>query len=546
MSMTSLPLSFQDLTISFGEGRRTKTVVDRLSFNVEPGQRVAVVGESGSGKTISALSVLGLLPEGAKVSGRIQWNGQNLLRLSEKQMRNIRGREIAMVFQEPMTALNPLFTIGDQIVEAVQVHEPGLPMAKCMERAVQMLDRTGIPNPKEKFYAYPHQLSGGQRQRAMIAMALACKPRLLIADEPTTALDVSLRGQILDLLKDLQKDEEHGGMSVLLITHDLNLVKRFAQQVVVMNQGRLVESGSVEDVFLRPKNPYTSSLVNSKPEKNIVPLAPIAPKLLEARDMTVSYPVPKQGWNIIRKMFIPADRAVVLDHVNLDLRQGETLGVIGESGSGKTTLGMALLGLMSQSGARVEGEVDVLGRHWSSLDQKDRRVIRSKFQVIFQDPFGSLSPRMTVGEIVAEGLSIHRSELTAAETQKMVIDVLKEVGLDKGALERYPHEFSGGQRQRIAIARALILKPEILVLDEPTSALDVTIQKQVLSLLSELQHKYNLAYIFISHDLAVVRAMSHRLMVLRGGKVLECGDTEEIMENPSNSYTKSLIQEAFS
>lgn len=546
MTMKNMPLSFQDLKITFGEARKAKTVVDLLSFNVDPGERVAIVGESGSGKTLSALATLGLLPETAKVSGRIQWNGQNLLRLTESQMRRVRGREIAMVFQEPMTALNPLFTIGDQIVEAVQVHESNLSTQECMRRAVEMLERTGIPNPQEKFYAYPHQLSGGQRQRAMIAMALACRPSLLIADEPTTALDVSLRGQILDLLKELQKDSTQGGMSILLITHDLNLVRRFAQKVIVMNQGRLVEAGTVEEVFSNPQNPYTESLVNSKPERSISPLAPIAPQLLEAKGIKVSYAVPKRGWDIVTKAFKAPERVVVLDQVNLELRQGETLGVIGESGSGKTTLGMALLDLMSQTGARVEGHVDVLGKPWTTQTPEERRRLRSQFQVIFQDPFGSLSPRMTVGEIVAEGLSIHRPDLDASETKKMVIDVLKEVGMDKGALDRYPHEFSGGQRQRIAIARALVLKPQILVLDEPTSALDVTIQKQVLKLLADLQHKYNLAYIFISHDLAVVRAMSHRLIVLKQGQVLEVGDTESVMENPNNPYTKALIQEAFS
>lgn len=538
-------LIFQDLTVTFEQGRKKKVVVDKLSLTVPSGRRVAIVGESGSGKTISALSVLGLLPEAAKVSGRITWDKQNLLRMTQSQLRKIRGSEIAMVFQEPMTALNPLFTIGSQIVEAVQVHEVDLPMSKCIERAVDMLKRTGIPQPEEKFHAYPHQLSGGQRQRAMIAMALACRPKLLIADEPTTALDVSLRGQILDLLKQLQSDSIGSEMSILLITHDLNLVKRFAQDVAVMHQGKLIEQGTVQEIFNNPQNAYTSSLVNSRPERLVSPLAPIAPMLLEAKDLTVSYPKPKKGWDQFLKMFKKPDRAVVLDQVSIDLRQGETLGVIGESGSGKTTLGMALLDLMSQSGARVEGQVDVFGQSWFELNPSIRRQLRSKFQVIFQDPFGSLSPRMTVGEIVAEGLSVHKPNLNFDERTKLVLDVLKEVGLDKSALDRYPHEFSGGQRQRIAIARALILKPEILVLDEPTSALDVTIQKQVLALLGELQHKYNLAYIFISHDLAVVRAMSHRMIVLKAGQVVEAGATEDVVLRPQHEYTKSLIKEAF-
>lgn len=541
----SYDLHFQDLSIAFGTGRRQKTVVDHLNLSIAEGQRVAIVGESGSGKTMSALATLGLLPENAKVTGRITWNNENLLRKSAEEWRNIRGREIAMVFQEPMTALNPLFTIGSQIVEAVRIHEPRLGMSQCVERAIEMLSKTGIPEPETKFYAYPHQLSGGQRQRAMIAMALACRPRLLIADEPTTALDVSLRGQILDLLKTLQKELEQGGMSVLLITHDLNLVRKFAQQVAVMHQGKLVESGSVEEIFQNPTNPYTRALVNSQPERHVIPLAPIAPKLVEAKGLTVSYAKPKVGWDILKKLFSKAEQHIVLDNVDLELRQGETLGVIGESGSGKTTLGMALLGLMAGSGASVQGHVEIFNQEWLTLRAEALRKLRSRVQVIFQDPFGSLSPRMTVGEIVAEGLIVHRPDLNESDKTRMVVEVLKEVGLDKSALNRYPHEFSGGQRQRIAIARALILKPEILVLDEPTSALDVTIQKQVLGLLSELQRKYNLAYIFISHDLAVVRSMSHRLLVLKSGQVVERGDAEGVMTNPQHTYTKSLIKEAF-
>lgn len=540
-----MDLTFQNLTISFGQGRKQRAVVDHLNLKIPAGRRVAIVGESGSGKTLSALATLGLLPEDANTSGRISWDGKNLLRLKPNELRAIRGREIAMVFQEPMTALNPLFTVGDQIVEAVKAHEPHLQMRECIRRAVEMLKRTGIPQPDEKFHAYPHQLSGGQRQRAMIAMALSCKPKLLIADEPTTALDVSLRGQILDLLKELQESE--GGMSILLITHDLNLVKRFAQDVAVMHQGKLIEHGLMQEIFERPKNPYTISLVHSQPEKSVLPLTPIAPVLLETlgAGLSVSYPKPRQGWDILWQMFKKTDRAFVLDRVHLQLRQGETLGVVGESGSGKTTLGMALLDLLSQSGAQVSGDIEILGKQWSTLNALERRQMRARFQVIFQDPFGSLSPRMTIGEIVAEGLQVHQPKLSLESRKKLVIEALKEVGIDRVVLDRYPHEFSGGQRQRIAIARALILKPEILILDEPTSALDVTIQKQVLLLLGELQRKYNLAYIFISHDLAVIRAMSHRIMVLKSGRIIEEGTTDEVINQPQDLYTKSLIKEAF-
>ena len=541
----SMDLTFQNLTVAFGQGRKKRDVVESLNLSIAAGERLAIVGESGSGKTMTALATLGLLPEHADISGQIMWNKRDLLKLKPSQMRQIRGREIAMIFQEPMTALNPLFTIGSQIVEAVQVHQADLPMAQCVERAISMLRRTGIPEPQVKFYAYPHQLSGGQRQRAMIAMALACRPRLLIADEPTTALDVNLRGQILDLLKDIQSDHDEGGMSILLITHDLNLVRRFADRVAVMHQGKLIETGTMDEIFNRPQNAYTQSLVNSRPERAVAPLMPIAPVLLEAREISVSYSKPKQGWDAVLGLFSTPQRQFVLKDVNLELKQGETLGVIGESGSGKTTLGMALLGLMSQSGANVEGRVTVLGEPWSELSSHAKRQLRSRFQVIFQDPFGSLSPRMSVGQIVAEGLRVHQPKLLPAEQTRLVLEALKEVGLDKSALNRYPHEFSGGQRQRIAIARALILKPEILVLDEPTSALDVTIQKQILLLLSELQRKYNISYIFISHDLGVIRAMSHRLIVLKDGLVLEAGQTESVMNQPQHEYTKSLIQEGF-
>ena len=539
-------LRYEDLCISFGSGRREKFAVHHLDLEIGIGERVALVGESGSGKTLTALAPLRLEPEGAKVSGKILWNGKDgkgevdLLSMPIEDIREIRGREIAMVFQEPMTALNPLFTVGNQIIEAVQIYQPLISKADSIDAAIDLLRKTGIPEPERRFYSYPHQLSGGQRQRAMIAMALACKPRLLIADEPTTALDVSLRLQILDLLKQLQEEsKDDGGMGILLITHDLNMVKHFAQRVAVLNQGNLMESGTTKQVFEHPKDPYTRALVNSEPVRDLAPLMPLAPVLLKTEELSVAYPSStSHSW------FKKPPVHKVLKKVSFALKQGQTIGVIGESGSGKTTLGMAVLGLLGDSAAQVSGAVDVLGNDWQTLKPIERRAMRSSLQVIFQDPFGSLSPRMNVFQIVSEGLDVHFPKLSSAERESRVVDMLKEVGLDRTALQRYPHEFSGGQRQRIAIARALILRPQILVLDEPTSALDVSIQKQVLALLTELQKKYNLAYLMISHDLAVIRAMSHEVMVLKEGKVIEFGDTETLIKHPRQVYTKELFAAA--
>jgi microcin C transport system ATP-binding protein len=550
--MSASLLRYENFSLSFGSGRREKFAVRDLSLEIGMGERIALVGESGSGKTLTALSPLRLQPEGAHSTGKIFWRRAdgievNLLDLSLEEIREVRGREIAMIFQEPMTALNPLFTIGNQIVEAVQVHEPLLPLVECRKTAVALLKKTGIPEAEERFHAYPHQLSGGQRQRAMIAMALACKPRLLIADEPTTALDVSLRLQILDLLKDLQEEaKDRGEMAILLITHDLNLVRHFAHRVGVLNQGCLVESGSTHEVFAHPKNNYTEQLVNSQPVRELLPLVPLAPVLLKVNDLTVSYPQSNYSGAGLRitKWFTKAKRNTVLQPVSFQLKQGQTIGVIGESGSGKTTLAMAVLGLLGETTARLAGDVEVLDQSWQALSPLARRAMRANLQVIFQDPFGSLSPRMTIFEIVAEGLNIHQPKLSLADREARVVEILREVGLDRSAMTRYPHEFSGGQRQRIAIARALILKPQILVLDEPSSALDVSIQKQVLALLSSLQKKYNLAYLIISHDLAVIRAMSHELMVLRGGEVVEYGETEAMIANPKEPYTKALFAAA--
>lgn len=544
MPITPL-LKYENLSISFGLGRRAKFAVKNLDLEIGIGERVALVGESGSGKTLTALAPLRLEPEGAQVSGRILWNQQgahemvDLLSLPMQEIRQIRGREIAMIFQEPMTALNPLFTVGNQIIEAVQIYQPLISKSDSVDAAIDLLKKTGIPEPERRFHSYPHQLSGGQRQRAMIAMALACKPRLLIADEPTTALDVSLRLQILELLIELQEEsKDDGGMGILLITHDLNLVKHFAQRVAVLNQGNLMESGPTKQVFDHPTDAYTRALVNSEPSRDIAPVMPLSPVLLKTEDLSVAYPSTESSW------FQKPLPHKVLRKVSFSLKQGQTIGIIGESGSGKTTLGMAVLGLLGDSAAQVSGEVDVLGNDWQTLKPVERRAMRSSLQVIFQDPFGSLSPRMNVMQIISEGLDIHFPKLSNEERETRVVDILREVGIERSALTRYPHEFSGGQRQRIAIARALILRPQILVLDEPTSALDVSIQKQVLALLSELQKKYNLAYLMISHDLAVIRAMSHEVMVLKDGKVVEFGDTESLIKNPKQVYTKELFAAA--
>jgi len=521
-------LEIDKLCVNFGPSR----VVDQVSFAVDAGEKFALVGESGSGKSVTALSVLRLI-ESATYEGAIRFEGSDLLAKSERQMRGIRGRDIAMIFQEPMTALNPLYTIGNQIGEVLEVHE-GLAKDAARARSVDLLHRTGIPDPGKRVDAYPHQLSGGQRQRAMIAMALACRPKLLIADEPTTALDVTIQVQILALLDDLQREF---GMAILFITHDLNLVRRFTHRVGVMERGRLVEQGYTSDVFAHPRDPYTIKLINSRPQRIVQPVAADAPVLAAATDVNVDFHSSK-GW-FAKETF----RAV--RNATLSLRRGETLGIVGESGSGKTTLGMALLALQPIA----SGEITVEGKRIDDASRATLRAMRRQMQVVFQDPFASLSPRMTIEQIVGEGLALHMPDLTREQRRERIVDMLAEVGLsEKGGvtdvLTRYPHEFSGGQRQRIAIARAVVLRPEILVLDEPTSALDVSVQQQVLAILTDLQKHYGMSYVFISHDLAVVRAMSHRVLVMKDGAIVEQGEAEALFAAPREKYTQALLAAA--
>ena len=538
-------LDVQNLRISFAG----KSVVHGVDFSIAPGEKLALVGESGSGKTVTALSLL-RLAQNAAVSGKAVFTGVeaaeraasgappkapvDLLSLGEQSLRGIRGRDIAMIFQEPMTALNPLYSVGDQIAEVLQVHK-GQTRAEAMQGAIGLLADTGIPEPARRANALPHQLSGGQRQRAMIAMALACQPRLLLADEPTTALDVTLRGQILELLGDLQR---RNGMAVLLITHDLNLVRKFADRVAVMENGRIVEQGPVAEVFARPQHPYTRKLIDSKPRRD--GLAPAgaaadAAVTMKAERLRVAYPVPIPG---IKGWFRRGEFVAVKD-ASFRIPAGRTLGVIGESGSGKSTLALASLGLLPFS-----GELQAAGQAWSREAARNK-AMRRAVQVVFQDPFSSLSPRMSVEAIVEEGLRVHEPGLAPSARRERAVQALADVGMTEaqfpGLLQRYPHEFSGGQRQRLAIARALIVNPSLLVLDEPTSALDVTIQKQVLGLLQRLQRERGLSYLLITHDVDVIRAMAHEVMVMKDGDVLESGSLSEVLDSPRHPYTGVLV-----
>ena len=531
-------LEVRDLSVAFG----AKTVVEGVSLAIAPGEKLALVGESGSGKTVTALSLLRLLHD-ARVGGSAWFDDgrqrRELLALPERELRGLRGDQIAMIFQEPMTALNPLMTVGAQIAEVLRLKR-ALTSAQSAQAAIELIAHTGIPEPERRAGAYPHQLSGGQRQRAMIAMALACAPKLLLADEPTTALDVSLRGQMLELLDDLRRDH---GMAVLLITHDLNLVRRFADRVAVMQHGRLVEQGATESIFNAPEHPYTRQLMASRPERDVVEAAADAgaTPALSAQGLRVVYPTPLpgiRGW--FRKgAFVP------LQGADFAIAAGRTLGVIGESGSGKSTLAQAALGLLPRP--QVAGQVQVSGRSWQGRAGADR-PLRRAVQVVFQDPFSSLSPRLTVEEIVGEGLRVHAPVMPPAERSQRVGQALADVGLTQaafpGLLGRYPHEFSGGQRQRIALARALIVQPELLVLDEPTSALDVTIQKQVLGLLQQLQRERGLAYLLITHDVDVVRAMAHEVLVLKDGAVVEAGAAAQVLGQPQHPYTQRLLAAA--
>jgi microcin C transport system ATP-binding protein len=521
-------LSVEHLTVRFGAVK----VVNDVSFRIEAGEKFALVGESGSGKSITALSVLRLV-DAAATEGAIRFHGEDLCTKSEREMRGLRGKRIAMIFQEPMTALNPLYTVGNQIGEVLELHEALRPNA-ARARAIELLERTGIPEPDKRVDFYPHQLSGGQRQRAMIAMALACRPQLLICDEPTTALDVTVQAQILALLDELQAEL---GMALLFITHDLNLVRRFTHRVGVMERGRLVEIGATAEVFGQPQHAYTRKLLASRPQRVVQAVAADAPVLLDAEAVGVNFES--------REGFFGKRQFQAVKGATLRLKRGETLGIVGESGSGKTTLGMALLALQPVS----SGTVSLGGERIDNAGREPLRRMRRRMQVVFQDPFASLSPRMTIGQIVGEGLELHMPELSTAQREERVLAMLDEVGLSArhgvaDVLQRYPHEFSGGQRQRIAIARAVVLQPEVLVLDEPTSALDVSVQQQVLALLAGLQQRYGMSYLFISHDLAVVRAMSHRVMVMKGGDVVEEGEAEALFDAPQQPYTRELLAAA--
>jgi microcin C transport system ATP-binding protein len=525
-------LSVRDLSVAFGRDEREVLAVNRVSFDIRRGETLALVGESGSGKSVTALSIMRLLPypPAWHPSGTIIFKGQDLMKVPESEMRRVRGDDITIVFQEPMTSLNPLHTIEKQIGEILLLHS-GLAGAKARARTVELLTQVGIRDPESRLQSFPHQLSGGQRQRVMIAMALANEPDLLIADEPTTALDVTVQAQILKLLKDLQS---RLGMAILFITHDLGIVRKVADRVCVMKQGKIVEHGAVETVFSAPQHPYTKELIAAEPKGNPAPLNPQAEVMVRTDDLKVWFPI-KRG--VLRKV---VGHIKAVDGVSIEVRRGETLGIVGESGSGKTTLGLAILRLISS-----EGPIVFMGNKLQGLKFKEMRPFRRNMQIVFQDPYGSLSPRMSIADIIEEGLPIHQPQLSREEREARVVRALTEVGLDPQTRFRYPHEFSGGQRQRIAVARAVVLEPTFVVLDEPTSALDMLIQAQIVDLLRELQQRKNLTYLFISHDLKVVAALASKLIVMRNGKVVEEGPSAEIFSRPQSPYTRALFSAAF-
>lgn len=530
--MSAPLLSVRDLSVAFAQGGSTSLAVDRVSFDIGKGETVALVGESGSGKSVSALSVLKLLPypPASHPSGEILFDGRDLLTLGEKDLRSVRGNKITMIFQEPMSSLNPLHTIEQQIAEVLGLHQ-GMREKQARIRTLELLNEVGIREPEKRLSAYPHQLSGGQRQRVMIAMALANEPELLIADEPTTALDVTVQAQILELLAKLK---EKNGMSMLFITHDLGIVRKIADRVCVMTKGKIVETGPTAEIFANPQHAYTRHLLAAEPKGKPPAADPAAKPVMRGEDVKVWFPI-KQGF--FRRV---VDHVKAVDGVDVTVRAGQTLGVVGESGSGKTTLGLALSRMISST-----GQIKFEGRDINALSFNQMRPLRSDLQIVFQDPYGSLSPRMSITEIIEEGLKIHEPKLGANARDRRVVDVLNEVGLDPATRFRYPHEFSGGQRQRVAIARAMVLKPRFVMLDEPTSALDMSVQAQVVDLLRSLQAKHDLAYLFISHDLKVIRALANDVMVMRNGKIVEAGPAQQIFENPQTDYTRALISAAF-
>ena len=522
-------LSVKNLSVTFRQDGRTVEAVRRVSFDIQPGETVALVGESGSGKSVTALSTVGLLPDSAGLEGSVTFNGREMIGASEDTLRQIRGNDISFIFQEPMTSLNPLHTVEKQVLESLALHQ-NLEGAPARARVLELLEKVGIREAETRLKSYPHQLSGGQRQRVMIAMALANEPKLLVADEPTTALDVTIQAQILELLANLKRSE---GMSMLFITHDLGIVRRVADRVCVMQHGRIVEQGSTDRVFSAPEHDYTATLLAAEPKGAPDPLPESAPEVLQTEGLRIWFPIQR---GFLRRT---VGHIKAVNGASVRLRAGETLGVVGESGSGKTTLAMGILRLVSS-----EGPILFLGQNIAGRSSRALRPLRAQMQVVFQDPYGSLSPRMTVEEIIAEGLGVHGVP-KGQNPREMVGEIMTEVGLDPAMMHRYPHEFSGGQRQRVAIARAMILRPKLVVLDEPTSALDMTVQVQIVELLRTLQRRHKLAYIFISHDLRVVRAMSHQIVVMKDGDVVEAGPAARIFDAPEQPYTKALLAAAF-